>query len=171
MIAATGDPALAHTTFVITSDHGFLPVSQTVRPLVFFKERGLVDYDDKEHEVTRQVVGVSASGGLCAVVVTNPSAEEKVARAVDALVADPRYGVERVYDEAAMSAVGGGFPQARWTLEAKRGFMFDGDIEGPAVEPSKYKGTHGWPPEMPEMRAIFIAAGAGVARGVALPDE
>jgi hypothetical protein len=54
-------------------------------------------------------------------------------------------------------------------LEAAPGFSFVDDAAGDDVHGApRYRGTHGQPPSHPDNLAFFIAAGAGVRRGVTL---
>ncbi len=170
VVAATHDDDLRHTTIVVVSDHGFRPVSQFVRPLAYLASQGFVTFDERSGRVAHRAVAVSCSGGMADVVVTDATQLDAVKRAVDELAVDPKYGIEHVYSASEMASHGGGFPSAQWTLEAKSGFMFDCAAGGDVVGATSYKGTHGWPPELPEMRAVFLSAGAGVARGKTIPD-
>lgn len=168
VIAAAHDDALDHTTIVVVSDHGFAPVSRMVRPLVYLRDKGLLATDDKK-AVKRHSVGVMAEGGLAGVVITEPKDEAAIGRAVDALAADPRLGIAKVWTQEEMKPHGC-LPQAKWVLEAKVGVMFDNGVDGPLVEPGKYKGAHGYPPTLPEMRASLLVAGPRIARGKTIGD-
>jgi hypothetical protein len=54
-------------------------------------------------------------------------------------------------------------------LEAAPGYSFVDDAEGDEViGPPRYRGTHGQRPNWPDNAAFFLAAGAGVRRGVEL---
>jgi predicted AlkP superfamily pyrophosphatase or phosphodiesterase len=57
-------------------------------------------------------------------------------------------------------------------LAAKEGYAFDGSMDGDApvvaVPAGATPGTHGFLNTDPDMRAIFIASGAGVKRGATL---
>lgn len=163
VLAALHDEDLATSRVFVVSDHGFARVSRVTRPAVFFREWGLIVTEGKSR-VRAHAVGVSADGGMCGIHVTDPKEKARVAEAVAALAKDPRYGIHKVYDEAAL-AEKGGFPGATWALAAKPGTMFDGGLEGKATDFATYNGHHGYPPDQPEMRAVFVAAGVGIAQG------
>ena len=158
-----------HTTFVVVSDHGFLPVSTEVRPAAWLAREGLITRDAGGW-VTDWQAAVLPAGGSCGIVVKDPHDAALVAR-VDAvltkLAADPANGIARVDREADLVRLGG-YGDATFALEAARGFEFGGGVDEPAVHPSAHKGTHGYNPEIPEMRASFLAAGPGIHPGAPL---
>jgi hypothetical protein len=60
----------------------------------------------------------------------------------------------------------GGFPGAEFILALQPGFTIGGAFSGTLVsdQPS-VKGTHGYLPSYPEMRASFFVMGEGIAQG------
>jgi predicted AlkP superfamily pyrophosphatase or phosphodiesterase len=62
-------------------------------------------------------------------------------------------------------------PQAALMLEAAPGYSFDETLTGAEVRDSgeTYKGTHGYLPTDPRMRASLIIYGAGARSGAKLP--
>jgi predicted AlkP superfamily pyrophosphatase or phosphodiesterase len=158
------------TTFLVVSDHGFLPVSTEVRPAAFLAHEGLVK-QDAAGRVTDWQAAVLPAGGSCGIVLRNPKDAALVAR-VDALLtrvaADPANGIAKVDHEAELQRLGG-YGEATFALEAARGFEFVGGTDDPPVRPSHHKGTHGYSPEVPEMHASFIAAGPAIRKGPPLP--
>jgi predicted AlkP superfamily pyrophosphatase or phosphodiesterase len=62
-------------------------------------------------------------------------------------------------------------PQAALMLEAAPGYSFDDTLTGAEVRDSgeTYKGTHGYLPTDPRMRASLIIYGPGVRSGAKLP--
>ena len=53
-------------------------------------------------------------------------------------------------------------------LAAREGYVFESGTEGEVVSAVPAAGTHGFLNTDPDMRAIFIASGAGVRRGATL---
>ncbi len=159
-----------HTTFLVVSDHGFLPVDTEARPAAWLKSAGLITQEASGH-VSDWQASVLPAGGSCGIVLRNPKDPALVAR-VDALLtklaADPSNGIAKVDHEAELVRLGG-YGEATFALEAARGFEFVGGADDPPLRPSGHKGTHGYSPEIPEMHASFIAAGPGIHPGAPLP--
>jgi predicted AlkP superfamily pyrophosphatase or phosphodiesterase len=158
------------TTFLVVSDHGFLPVSTETRPAAWLAHEGLITRG-AGGRVTDWQAQVLPAGGSCGIVLRDPKDAALVAR-VDAvltrLAADPANGIAKVDREAELVRLGG-YGEATFALEAARSFEFVPGIDDPPVRPSGHKGTHGYSPEIPEMHASFIAAGPGIHRGPPLP--
>jgi len=167
-IDAAGDTP--RTTVFVVSDHGFLPVTTAVRPAAILKAAGLFDVN-AAGAVTGWRAGVVVAGGLAAIYLkdpTDPALRGEVSAALASAAADPKYGIQKVYDAAEVAKTHG-FAGASFAIEAKAGFVFAPGWGAPVVAPSSDKGAHGYPPEIAEMRACFIAAGAGVRPGPPLP--
>jgi len=158
------------TTVVITSDHGFNPVTKIVRPSVLLKEKGLLRVDAKGHLESWDAI-TWAAGGSCAIVL-NPKSADK-AKAVDAVVralaSSETYGVAKVVSGAEARALGG-FSTAHAVLIAKPGFYFKDGHEAPAVVAARIKAHHGFHPDDPEMQASFLIRGPGVRSGLAVDE-
>ena len=50
------------------------------------------------------------------------------------------------------------------------GYAIGGALQGPLVHPVSLRGTHGYSPVHPEMRAFFLIAGAGIREGADIGD-
>lgn len=153
------------SSFVIVSDHGFLPITKVVRPSVLLRAAGLLDVENG------QVKGYRAAawkaGGLCAIMLREPSdsaAKQAVTQLFKEAAANPGNGIARVYDGAEIEAKGG-FAGAALVLEAASGFMFSASLEGPVVDATSERGAHGYSPERKELRASLILSGAHIKRG------
>ncbi len=59
----------------------------------------------------------------------------------------------------------GGDPAAAFAVEAAPGFGLMAGFDGEVVKPSKQKGTHGYDPKLPVMRASLIFYGPPVVAG------
>jgi hypothetical protein len=92
--------------------------------------------------------------------------EAKVKGVLDQLKANPEARIDAVADRAEIVQMGGN-PQASFYVNFGAGALAGG-FKGPSVplaSPSKYKGTHGYFPAAPEMRATFMMMGKSVPRG------
>jgi predicted AlkP superfamily pyrophosphatase or phosphodiesterase len=150
----------------VVSDHGFAPLSRNVNLLVRFREAGLIEADDAGH-----VKSWRATGWQSAVII-NPAApagtREKVAAVLGAAAKDLALGIARVLSAEQVKTLGG--CDAAFFLDWKPGFNVGGNLSGALVTNSERRGTHGLPPDRPEMKSAFLIAGPGVARGSKLPE-
>jgi hypothetical protein len=159
------------TTVMIVSDHGFRVASQSIHPNVVLRELGLI---------TGSGAGVQAAawsrswGGAAGICVRDRSQRENVlARIVGPLRA--LQGVERAIGSQDLASVNFPVPAALdqapdLVLTATKGFDFEDEDTGPVITPSRadHLGHHGALESDPEMAAIFIASGDGVAPGQSL---
>jgi predicted AlkP superfamily pyrophosphatase or phosphodiesterase len=82
---------------------------------------------------------------------------------LDKLAADPTDGIAEILDRDAM-AKRETFPDAAFLVVLKQGYYCGPAISGSLVtEVPGSRGSHGFSPEYPEMRASFFAMGAGIA--------
>jgi predicted AlkP superfamily pyrophosphatase or phosphodiesterase len=82
---------------------------------------------------------------------------------LDKLAADPNDGIAEILDRDAM-AKREAFPDAAFLVVLKQGYYCGPPISGSLViEVPGSRGSHGFSPEYPQMRASFFAMGAGIA--------
>ena len=167
---------LAHQEFLndpnavllVVSDHGFMKITRWDNLAVPFVRAGLISIAVSAGRpvVTAWKLQLWAAGGMAAVVLHDPNdqATQQQARAVlDKLASDPSSGVAQVLDHGAMEKLGC-FPNAAFLIVLKPGYYFGQGWGGPMVTPvAGNRGSHGFSPQYPEMRASFFALGAGVA--------
>jgi hypothetical protein len=158
----------ANSTFVIVSDHGFLPITKVVRPSVLLRTAGLLDVENGKVKGYRAAAW--KAGGLCAIMLRDPNdaaTKQAVTQLFTEAASNPANGIGRVHEGAAVAAKGG-FAGATLVLEAADGFMFSASLDGPVVDASSERGAHGYSPERVELHASLILAGAHVKRGAKL---
>ena len=160
--------AIPGVTVAVVSDHGFAPTTTEANLFRPFIDAGLITLDP-----AGKISGWEAmpwnSGGSIAVVLARPGDAALTAK-VRALLDDQRRRpggfVARVIDRAGIDRMGGN-PDAQFYVDLKPGFLA-GNFEGaatPVTRPARYKGMHGYFPDMPAMRSTFIVAGPGIAAG------
>jgi predicted AlkP superfamily pyrophosphatase or phosphodiesterase len=148
----------------IVSDHGFAPVDHSVNLIAPFIQAGLITLDKN-----RKVSAWQAEpwgGASAAVVLANPddaALKAKVSSLLNDLAAKPELGIDHVADSGEVAKLGG-TPMASFWVDFKPGYQMGTDPAAPPVGPSPVKGTHGYFPTHPEMRATFILAGPGIAK-------
>jgi predicted AlkP superfamily pyrophosphatase or phosphodiesterase len=155
----------AQTVLAVVSDHGFLPVSQTLRPNALLKEAGLITLD-AAGKPSAWRASFHANGGTASLRLKDPEDREALTRAraiVEAKASEAGSGIERVLGPEVVAAMGGP-AEAALVLDARAGFYFADGIEGPWIGPSQSKGYHGYAPDRTEMNAAFLVAGPGLAR-------
>ena len=84
------------------------------------------------------------------------------ARLLDAIVADPANGVDRLWTREDLQRIGAA-PEASFALTMKAGFYM-GTSHAALLQPTTGKGGHGFDPSMPALHASLILAGPDVAR-------
>ena len=160
------------TTFFIVSDHGFASIDKRFSPNVALAKAGLITLD-AAGKATAWKAAAWPSGGSCAIVLKD-SDDKETADKVNALFArwarQGRGPIKRIVTRAELRKLQA-VPQAALMLEAAPGYSFDDTLTGEEVRDSgeTYKGTHGYLPTDPRMRASLIAYGPGVRSGAKLP--
>jgi len=153
----------------VVSDHGFAEVTHELRINVAFRNAGLLDVGPGG--VLRSWKAFSwSSGGSSAIYVRDANDTETVTKTravLKSLLEARENGVLKVYEGAQLKALNG-FPDATFAVGVKPGFQIGGSVEGPVVQDIALRGTHGFLPEVPEMRSSFFIAGPRVPRALSL---
>ena len=166
--AVAADP---EAVVVVVSDHGFMTITHLVNLYIPFLQAGLVEATvnpaTKIPVITAWKAEPWSAGGMAAVMLKDANdhtTEQQVKALLDKLVADPASGIAQVLDRAAMKTRGA-FPGAAFLVVLKPGYYVGAATSGDLVTviPAA-RGSHGFSPEYPEMRASFFAVGAGIAR-------
>lgn len=170
-LVAAGRAAEPDLVVMVVSDHGFAPVDHALDLTRAFADAGLLTLAPGTHKATAWRAA-PWGGASAAIVLADPNdgaTKAEVAALLARLAADPANGINRVADAAEIARLGG-TPMATFWVDFRPGFT-NGTVAGPGlVGPSQLKGTHGYFPEHPEMRAAFFAAGPGVPRRGAIGE-
>ena len=154
------------TVLVVLSDHGFVPISQAVRPGVLLREHGLITLNEKDR-ITAWKASLLTDGGSAYIYVNdrNDDATRRTLTEIFKPLAGAQgSGIARVAAHDEIVAMGGD-PDAFLALEAVEGTVITGDYTGKFTEPSKLGGTHGYFPDRPEMRSSLIFYGPSISPG------
>jgi predicted AlkP superfamily pyrophosphatase or phosphodiesterase len=158
--AVAADPS---AIVVVVSDHGFVRTDNRVNLMVPFIEKGFVKPGaKKDWEAMPWMVG-----GGAAVMLNQPEkagTRAAVKEMLEALAAKPENGIARILNNTEIAKLGG-FPEAAFFVEMKPGYVTGGGTSGALVTPVPGTGTHGYLPDLPEMRASFFLLGRGLPRG------
>lgn len=165
--AVSNDPS---AVVVVVSDHGFMNVSHFVNLAIPFVQAGLVQESVSPQTNAPEISSWKAvpwmAGGMAAVMLHDPADQatmQQVQAMLAKLAADPESGIAEVLDRDAI-AKREAFPDATFLVVFKPGYYAGAAVSGNLVtDVPGNRGSHGFSPEYPEMRASFFAAGAGIA--------
>jgi len=150
----------------IVSDHGFAPVEHDVNLIASFVQAGLITLDaDKKKAAAWDAE--PWGGASVAVVLARPgdaALKAKVGALLSRLAANPELGIAQVADGKGIAAMGG-TPLASFWVDFKPGYQMGQNPTAPMLSPGSVKGTHGYFPTHPEMRASLFLSGPGVKKG------
>jgi predicted AlkP superfamily pyrophosphatase or phosphodiesterase len=170
VLAALRDRPRA-TTVIVTSDHGFLPYAQILRPGVLLARAGLVTLDSTGR-VTDWAAGVVGNGGS-AMFLPRDSSDRSLAARIRAAIPDSLVGpppgrpIRAVWPRDTIAALGGD-PRALWAIDMNEGYYTTLGYRGDLLF-ARSGGGHGYDPRRPELHAFFLISGPGVRRGSARP--
>jgi predicted AlkP superfamily pyrophosphatase or phosphodiesterase len=154
-----------HATFVVLSDHGFIPVEKEAAPLAVMAEEGLFGAGKNGAWELDRLGAVHAGGSLALYWLEAPNAANRraLARSLQRLKDSGALG--EIVDRGRLESLGAD-PDAEMILEAAPGFYFSGRMDGPVIgEGTADGGTHGNLPSVKGLEAAFVAAGEGIAPG------
>lgn len=152
------------TTFLVVGDHGQINVRYKVKLNQLLKEKGLI-YEENGDMKWRAYVQ-NAGGAAYLHLKENDNEAERLALAIlKKAIIDDCYGIERLYTRKELDNyhVASSVP---YMLEAKTGYCFEDSLEGPVVtdleEQSVKHATHGYSPDKPGYKCIFVVSGASI---------
>jgi predicted AlkP superfamily pyrophosphatase or phosphodiesterase len=156
------------TTFFVVSDHGFASIDKRFSPNVSLAKEGLITLD-AAGKATAWKAAAWPAGGSCAIVLKDANDQEtesKVITLFSRRAKQERSPIKQILTRAELLKLKA-VPQAALMLEAAPGYSFDDTLTGSEVRDSgeTYKGTHGYLPTDPRMRASLIIYGAGARSG------
>jgi predicted AlkP superfamily pyrophosphatase or phosphodiesterase len=170
-----------NATVMLVADHGMAPIHSVVYVNTILEQAGLLTLDRKNYVIAKKTKAFAVASGGSAHIYINladhekdgfvsqeayPEIQQTIINLLQDLV-DPVSGekvFQRVLAQDELSNVhldhlnaGDVFAQAYpgYHLDGWRGNNF-------VFEPANFYGQHGYASSLPEMHAIFIAAGAGV---------
>lgn len=160
------------TTIFVVSDHGFADINKRFSPNVALAREGLITVD-AAGKATGWKAAAWPAGGSCAIVLKDPKDKQTEAK-VNAIFARwtnaERGPIKQIVTRSELNKMRA-VPQAAMMLEAAPGYSFSDTLTGEEVGDldGTYRGTHGYLPSDPRMRASLIVYGPGVRKGAKLP--
>jgi predicted AlkP superfamily phosphohydrolase/phosphomutase len=167
---------------VVVSDHGQLPVFEIVRINRVLAEAGLVRTlgDGGPRRLAPDTPMVAIAGGAFAHLYLNlegrepggvvspteaPELLRRAARALADLESEDRPVVEGIFTREEAAAIGLDSPSSGdLVVFLAPGFAASSDLGGPALEPSRYYGQHGFLASHDAMCGVLFARGGGLKR-------
>jgi predicted AlkP superfamily pyrophosphatase or phosphodiesterase len=164
------------TAVFIVADHGFTTTPKALLPNSLLREEGWLKAT-RPGKVEDARAYVVPEGGVGLLYVTDPATDEATRAKIRDLFVG-KEGIEEVLGPDKFAE--NGLPDVRdWpqmsdmVLVAKDGYCFGGTADeerwvAPNTQVGASIGSHGFLATNPKMNAIFVAAGAGLRRGVTL---
>lgn len=153
------------TAVIVTGDHGNTEIHTQLRPNVWLVEEGL---RGRQLEGDDWRANFFALGGSAFLRVQEP-VDENVAAVRRILERLPRAKREtfRIVEHEELLQLGSDAESA-FAIAAEPGFVIDDRAEGSDLEPNPGM-SHGHHPSLPDMHTGFVAKGAGIRAGAAVP--
>lgn len=155
------------TAVIVTGDHGFSRVHTLIQPNVILRAHGWLTTNERGRVATWQVASHAS-----AIRLKDPGDKALAARVEQAFreaAAVTYKGIFRVVSRAELDDLGA-YPEAAFFIEPAEGYYVSDGVQDDAVLVGATRfGAHGFLPTEARMHTGFIAAGAGIRRGVPLP--
>jgi len=173
LIRATEDAGIRDkTTFVITTDHGFINFTKLINPNVVLKQEGLLKSVLGKTLDKSSKVFAMAEGGACFVYVFDQANRDRILADITPKLAAIE-GVETVVERKDFAKTVGHLlaeedpREPDLFLSAKDGYNFTESLADSAVITTVdvQKGSHGYLQTHPDMGGCFVISGAGVMSG------
>jgi predicted AlkP superfamily pyrophosphatase or phosphodiesterase len=146
---------------LVVSDHGFLTLTHRLNLMLAFARADLIQPGGAWKAQPWN------AGGMAAIMLNEPVEPQTVVQVrelLQGLKSDANNGIAYILDRDALTARGA-FPDAYFLVVMKPGFYLINDPSAPLLsEVRGTPGSHGFSPELPEMRAAFFIGGSGIAR-------
>jgi predicted AlkP superfamily pyrophosphatase or phosphodiesterase len=158
------------TAIVVTGDHGFLPLHTELAINLPLVDAGLITRGAEGRPEWQAMI--APHRGLGALYIRPGAPGDAVlARARDALASyAKRYpGRFRILERAELDRWGAD-ADAQLGIEPAPGYVVDARLEPPFAQAHGRTAGHGYSPATPGMETALVLAGAGIRRGVRLPE-
>ncbi len=165
------------TALFILGDHSQIDVHTVIYPNYWLRKKGL--FEVKNGRIKNFLAYAHNCDGSCYIYARKGlNAEERryVVQAVRELKEELPEGIARIYTRKEAAALGADSTCA-CMLEAAEGYYFLDEMEQLTADIKKDKNiphwmtaTHGYHPDKPEYRTIFIASGCGIKEGIKIGE-
>lgn len=161
---------LEETAFLIVGDHGQFDINYVVHLNNLLKDSGLI-YEENGKMIWRAYLQSTGGSAYLHIIDKDIEAESMAINTLEEAMKNSQYGIERIYDREVLDTLHA-HKSIKYAVEAKIGYCFDDEIKEPTIENYLEKGikyaTHGYSPEMPNYKCIFIASGSNIKKNYSL---
>lgn len=161
-LIADARKALPDLVVAIVSDHGFAPMAHEVNLIAPFVTAGLITLDGATVKDWQAEPWGNTSVAVLLKDPNDTALKSKVGALLNSLAARPELGIAHVAEASEIARMGG-TPKASFWIDMKIGYGMGTNPLAPELSTPTVKGSHGWFPTHPEMRASFILNGPGIA--------
>lgn len=150
----------------VVSDHGFKLTDKEVNLNSALREAGLIELNP-QGKVKSWRAFAWYGGGSAGIMLRDQRDNEAKKTAADVLkrlANDASSGVAKIANRAEARGMGG-FPDSEFIVTLRPGYRLGGKLQGPVTLAVSPAGTHGYAPDVQEMRSSFFIAGPGIAAG------
>lgn len=148
------------TIFVITSDHGQIDINQNVYLNNVLERAGYISRTENgiEYQAYAQSLGL---GTYIYIKDHDPLIKKEVMKLLKTLMKNPKYGIERIYDESELSKMHAS-SKFDLAIEAKSGYQFKDNLTTYDTKSNIVYGNHGYSPSKTGYKNIFIISGNSI---------
>lgn len=154
------------TRIVVVSDHGHALATRELALGVALRREGWItfagDSAPRPSAWRASLWNASGSAGIMLRDTSDRALEQQVGALLRRLASDSAHGIARVLTREEARSFGG-MPDARLVVTMRSPYRVSGLTRGPLVREVRPCGTHGFPPDVGAMDAMFIAVGAAIA--------
>lgn len=158
------------TVFIILGDHGQKNVRYRVYLNNFLEQNGLISRANGE-KIWRAYFQSTGGAAYLHIKPGDEEAEQLCAALVRQLIAEGTYGIEALYDRAALDKYHI-HPSAGYMVGARAGYEFADELGDINIEDLSEKGiargNHGYFPDIDDYNCNIVISGAGIKSGVRL---
>jgi len=150
------------TAIIVTGDHGFSDISQSLAPNIWLAEAGLTGNGNKENWKA-----LFHPAGGSAFLMLRQKGDTKTLQQVEKILTslpDSYKKLFRIVSRKELDKIGAD-PNAAFALAPVQGVSINASASGEVLKPAK-GGAHGFFPEFHEINTGFIAMGAGINKGL-----
>lgn len=153
-----------NTVLIVTGDHGFVTVKESVNPNVWLRKAGLAN-DIRTGDWKAQFYSVGGSAYLYLKDKNDAATLAQVKDILNKLSPEEKKYI-RVIDRKKLDEIGGN-PEVALAISGENNASFGGGFEGDALKPGR-GGSHGYFPDFHEIQTGFVAHGPGIKKGAVI---
>ncbi len=154
------------TVFIALGDHGQISVDYNVHLNNLLRDAGLI-YEDNGTYNWRAYLQSAGGNAYLHIKDGDIEAENTALQVLTKAMEDDIYGIEAIYDRQVLDRLHT-HKDIRYAIEAKPGYHFDDLLSEVTIENYLEQGrkyaTHGFSPEKPGYKCIFLVSGPGIKK-------